>query len=106
MAKLKELRVGAEYGWLTVDRAGGAQDSWAWRSPCLFLNHHFNFWIEEEQMTRLRQVSQATGVSMAHQLRKYLESLTQVQGMVLSGATVLGIYAHTTSGQVWIGKGA
>ena len=67
--------------------------------------YRFNFYLSDDQLSYLRELSDHTRLSVADHLRRMVDAYACLHGMSMSGAVVFGVQGHTSSGAVWIGKG-
>lgn len=61
--------------------------------------------LDDRQWDYLRTTAESFGISASSMLRRLLDSYAPIANAVSSGAVVVGLYAQTTSGKVWVGKG-
>ena len=58
--------------------------------------------LNDGQWEQMRAVADRDGGSIADHVRRMIEVYAPLQCSFLSGASVIGIEAHTTSGSVWL----
>lgn len=66
---------------------------------------HFNLYLSTAQHSGLTELAEAMGLSMAVLVRRGVDLLVAARHLELSGMTVKGFRADTTSGAVWLGRG-
>ena len=67
--------------------------------------YRYNLFVSDVLMTDVNRVATALNVSAADLTRKGMGLMVSLRELELSGAAVKGVWAETTSGKVWVGKG-
>jgi hypothetical protein len=63
------------------------------------------FNLPNDHKETLMKLSEKTGLTLSEHLRRMVVSYQPIMEKALSGAMVVGVEVHTTSGSVWIGRG-
>ncbi len=67
--------------------------------------YHLNCFLDERHEQILKGLSYQTDLGITGVIRRMLDSFAPLQGMMISGAMVVGIRAVTTSGNIWVSRG-